>query len=204
MQSVVSFLRCLLADFLVGACLHCARYQLNKLWMRIQTREAFELSITKRHPVIVTKKANKLAICFQDISSVVHICEEQNFPTQRSSNIMFYQDPFLLYQQTSFCHGSSPVRTGSQNRSSFRIDDILVPRQPFLVSKQPGFQESRPPAPNANPLKFGMHSILTQRPREDMPLFQGEEVTLSTFYTAAFCTLKANREFIYLFSIPDF
>ena len=85
---------------------------------------------------------------------------------------MFYQDPFLLYQQTPFCHGNSGARN-PQNRSSFRIDDILVPRQPFLVPKQPSFQEPRSSAPNANPLKFGMHSILTQRQRDDVPMFQG-------------------------------
>ncbi|KAL9981664.1 hypothetical protein ACROYT_G010401 [Oculina patagonica] len=84
---------------------------------------------------------------------------------------MFYQDPFLLYQQTPFCHGSSSARN-AQNRSSFRIDDILVPRQPFLVPKQPSFQEPRSSVPNANPLKFGMHSILTQRQRDDVPMFQ--------------------------------
>ena len=85
---------------------------------------------------------------------------------------MFYQDPFLLYQQSPFYQGSSPARH-TQNRPSFRIDDILVPRQPFLVPKQPSFQESRSPVPNANPLKFGMHSILTQRSREDAHMFQG-------------------------------
>lgn len=85
---------------------------------------------------------------------------------------MFYQDPFLLYQQTPFCHGNSSARN-AQNRSSFRIDDILVPRQPFLVPKQPSFQEPRSSVPNANPLKFGMHSILTQRQRDDVPMFQG-------------------------------
>lgn len=85
---------------------------------------------------------------------------------------MFYQDPFLLYQQTPFCHGNSSSRN-PQNRSSFRIDDILVPRQPFLVPKQPSFQEPRSSVPNANPLKFGMHSILTQRQRDDVPMFQG-------------------------------
>lgn len=84
---------------------------------------------------------------------------------------MFYQDPFLLYQQTPFCHGNSSARN-PQNRSSFRIDDILVPRQPFLVPKQPSFQEPRSSAANVNPLKFGMHSILTQRQRDDVPMFQ--------------------------------
>lgn len=85
---------------------------------------------------------------------------------------MFYQDPFLLYQQPPYCHGSSPARN-TPNRSSFRIDDILVSRQPFLVTKQPGFQKHRPPPmPNANPLKFGVHSILTQRPREDVAMLQ--------------------------------
>ncbi|XP_068678385.1 homeobox protein BarH-like 2 [Montipora capricornis] len=85
---------------------------------------------------------------------------------------MFYQDPFLLYQQPPYCHGTSPARNTS-NRSSFRIDDILVSRQPFLVTKQPGFQKHRPPPmPNANPLKFGVHSILTQRPREDVAMLQ--------------------------------
>lgn len=84
---------------------------------------------------------------------------------------MFYQDPFLLYQQPPFCHGSSSARN-APSRSSFRIDDILVPRQPFLVPKQPGFQEPRSSVPNNNPLKFGMHSILTQRQREEVPMFQ--------------------------------
>lgn len=84
---------------------------------------------------------------------------------------MFYQDPFLLYQQPPFCHGSTSARN-AQNRSSFRIDDILVPRQPFLVPKQPSFQEPRSSAPSTNPLKFGMHSILTQRQRDDVPMFQ--------------------------------
>lgn len=134
-----------------------------------------------RRTAAVTKSTNKLAICFQDISSDLHICGEQTSSSRQNSNIMFYQDPFLLYQQTPFCHGSSPARS-NQNRSSFRIDDILVPRQPFLVPKQPSFQESRSPAaPNANPLKFGMHSILTPRPREEVPMFQGILATQALF-----------------------
>ena len=98
---------------------------------------------------------------------------------------MFYQDPFLLYQQSPFCHGSSTARN-VQNRSSFRIDDILVPaRQPFLVPKQPSFQEPlRSSIPNANPLKFGMHSILTQRQRDDVPMFQGGFSLSSCHYFA--------------------
>lgn len=86
---------------------------------------------------------------------------------------MFYQDPFLLYQSPPYCHSSSPTRSSS-HRPSFRIDDILVSRrQPFLVTKQPSFQEPRPPPmSNANPLKFGVHSILTQRPREDIGMLQ--------------------------------
>ena len=105
---------------------------------------------------------------------------------------MFYQDPFLLYQQTPFCHGNSSARN-PQNRSSFRIDDILVPRQPFLVPKQPSFQEPRSSVPNANPLKFGMHSILTQRQRDDVPIFQGGLVSRPCLYFLV-CTPKFHCE----------
>lgn len=125
-----------------------------------------------RRTVAVTKNTNKLAICFEDISSDPHICEGRSTHLKGNTNIMFYQDPFLLYQQPPFCHGSSSARN-APSRSSFRIDDILVPRQPFLVPKQPSFQEPRSSVPNNNPLKFGMHSILTQRQREEVPMFQG-------------------------------
>lgn len=100
---------------------------------------------------------------------------------------MFYQDPFLLYQSPPYCHSSSPTRSSS-HRPSFRIDDILVSRrQPFLVTKQPSFQEPRPPPmSNANPLKFGVHSILTQRPREDIGMLQGGLAVDTWFRTLKF------------------
>lgn len=155
--------------------------------MRIQTRESLNCQSRHQRSAAVTKSTNKSAICFEDISSDLHICKEQIFSLERNGIIMFYQDPFLLYQQTPYCHGNSPTvrNTRTQNRSSFRIDDILVPRQPFLVSKQPSFQESRSPVPNANPLKFGMHSILTQRPREDVTMFQGGLATWGLVSPAA-------------------
>lgn len=129
-----------------------------------------------------TKNTNKATICFQDICSNLHICKQLNPSFYTSA--MFYQDPFLLYQQPPYCHSSSPTRSSS-HRPSFRIDDILVSRrQPFLVTKQPTFQEPRPPPmSNANPLKFGVHSILTQRPREDIGMLQGG-LAVSTWFHA--------------------
>lgn len=152
----------------------CRAFGINLISFECVFKQGKLQSCQSRHrrPAAVTKGTNKLAICFEDISSDLHICEEQTSSSEPNSTIMFYQDPFLLYQQSPFYHGSSPARN-TQNRSSFRIDDILVPRQPFLDPKQPSFQESRSPVPNSSPLKFGMHSILTQRPREDAHMFQG-------------------------------
>ena len=52
--------------------------------------------------------------------------------------------------------------------------------------------------PNANPLKFGVHSILTQRPREDVAMLQGELAIKANFsaqsarqnFTACFFHLR--------------